>query len=144
MKGFCAAALVIGLVVLTCICYLELRPEPGKHYRLADITIPSGDRFVVAEEHYDLVEGWSVGFYFIERGKTAYYCLLKFQTSKWRDAALAYKNDTISVWHKGALVATYDCHSRVFRNLIDSFSITNVVGVDGVNPSALPENYFVK
>jgi hypothetical protein len=110
------AALGAGCVILlvaTC------RPEPGRWKRLCQFTDGSGERFVVAQEHYDWVEGWRIALFSVKSNRE-YGALLQMETGPWSAVSLAASNGTIRILRAGRPVGTLNTSNRVFTNYLNS------------------------
>jgi hypothetical protein len=128
---------VISLVVLA-LGYAGCRPPQGNWEKLTEITNSSGVRFIVAQQHYDWVEGWAVNFFFIDSNDKIHGSSLQIETGPWGNVRIAETNESIRVWRGTELVAVYLPSSGVFENCLYNTFATNLSG------AVLPADFFVK
>jgi len=130
-----ACAIVIGGLAIG---YVSCRPAKGEWKKLAEIKNSSGIRFIVAQEHYDLVEGWAVNFFFVDSNGKIHGSSLQIQTGPWQNVRLSESDESIKVWRGKELVAVYTPSNQVFENCIYHTFATNLTG------AVLPADFFVK
>ena len=127
-------------ILLACV---SCRPKPGEWHKLAELTNSSAERFVVAQEHFDLAEGWNVGFFFITPDQKLYGSLLQMETLPWAKVQLTETNGTVNIWRGPQLVGCLSLSNRIFKNLLDGSYDNYVEGFDGVQGQPVPTNWFI-
>ena len=134
LPGFAkAAATTLGLaIVLVAVLWSACKPNLGHWEKLAAATNSFGQRFVVAQEHYNRVEGWRISFWFIDADKKVYGSLLEMETGPWQNVTLTQPNQTVEVWRGAQLAGTLDLSARVFRNAMNGAIDKYLEGFDGV------------
>jgi hypothetical protein len=96
----------VTIVIRTC------RPEPNVWHRLAELELPSGERIVVGQEHYDWFEGWKVCFFLIDNSGVCYFDVLETESLSWSDVELIQKSDAVEIWMEGRQCGLYKPSSR--------------------------------
>src|SRR5690349_10628029 len=78
--------------------YMVLRPDTSKWTKLAELNGGSGIRYIVAQQHYDWVEGWGVNFFYVTKDQKLYANSLQIETTPWLNVRLTEEGDSVMVW----------------------------------------------
>lgn len=114
----------------------------GKWEKLADLRDSTGTRYVVAQQHYDLLEGWRVSFSMIDPSNRVYGSLLAMKTEPWRNAKIIEKGNVVELWHGEQKVGALDRSTKVFTNYIRQTSDKYVPGFNEVQGKIVTNLYF--
>ena len=136
--GFC------GLCVLAVVgvAFFILRPTPGRWKKLAETVDSAGNRLVVAQEHYDLFEGWRVSFTVITPDRKVYGSLLEMETLPWGGVRILEKDGAVEIWRDKARVGLMTWSNRTFTNFLRMTSDSYLDGYDGVQGKSVPEDMY--
>jgi hypothetical protein len=127
---------MFGLVWAGC------KEKPERWQKLAEATNAAGQRFVVAQQHYDFVEGWRVGFWCIDSDEKLYGSLLEMETGRWREVRLVQTNEMVEVWRGAYLAGKLDLSERTFRNALNGVVDEYVESVDGAQGTRATNSIF--
>ena len=118
---FCRV-LALLFVILFAAGFFYLQPSPGKWKKLAELVDSSGNRLVVAQTHYDLVEGWGVTFFVNTSDQMFYSSTLEIETPPWKNVRLEEKEGSVKVWRSEELVGMLTWGNRMFTNFLKGSS----------------------
>jgi hypothetical protein len=119
-------------VTLLCVGFLSRQPSPDKWKKLAELRDNSGNRFVVAQEHYDFAEGWRASFTVVSSDKKTYGSLLEMETRPWRNVRLERSDDDVKIWRSQELVGMLTLTNNIFTNYLNHAFDKYVDGYNGV------------
>lgn len=119
------------LATVFCVVYAACRPQEGKWQTLAELTDSFGGRSVVAQEHYDWVEGWQVAFLRVETNGTVYGFYLTNESDRWRNVHATESDGIVRVYKHDEVVGLFVISQGTFFNRIQSHTYTKEEGLEG-------------
>lgn len=139
LRSVIIAGAYLLVVPLLCWGILSCRSQPGRWRTLAAKTNAAGTCFIVAQEHYDTVEGWRVSLTILNSNKV-YGALLQMETGPWQRVQLEEKSGIVEVLREGRLVATYHIASHILSNGLTGSSCQLNQESDGLQGQPVPHN----
>jgi hypothetical protein len=127
---------------LVAIGFFILCPTPGRWKTLAEIVDSSGNRLVVAQEHYSWSEGWRVSFTVITPDRKVYGSLLEMQTLPWANVRMLEKDGAVEIWRSDSRVGLMTWSNRTFTNFMSTSSDSYIDGYNGVQGKSARENMY--
>jgi hypothetical protein len=86
---------------------------------------------VIAQQHYDWVEGWQVVFAYADASGLNYGYYLDNESDRWRDVRLEHDDELIKVFKKGQQAALFDILLGTFQNRIQGHVYSREDGIAG-------------
>jgi hypothetical protein len=109
----CSELLIAALVMSGC------RPHSGRWSKLAEVVNTSGERFILAQEHYEPGPGWRVAFFAVTPEHQAYGSLLQMNGLPWLNSRILLSTGQVTVVRGTASVGVLNLSTRRFTNLLN-------------------------
>ena len=118
------------------------RAPHGGWEKLAEHSDSSGNRYVVAQQHYDWIEGWRVSFTLVSSDRKIYGSLLAMKSRRWGMSRITERGQLVKVWREEQVIAVFDTVSRTFTNYLNNSVDRYVDGFNEVQGKAVRTNLY--
>lgn len=121
---------VLGIAVSAC------RPPNNEWETIGELSDTVGNRYLVRQVHYDLIEGWKVSFGYISQNGEHFRYYLAHESPRWPSVQILKSNDIVQIISEsGECVATFLPSNGAFTNHLNGVAYDRASGlVGGLDP----------
>jgi len=132
---------VIGLVAIGITACNRQQVSGWK--KLAEFRDSSGNRYVVAQQHYAWVEGWRISFSLVGADRKIYGSILEMESSlPWRKVRIVQNSNLVEVLRADQLIGVFDTSTRIFTNHLNRSVDKYVEGFNDVQGKSITTNLY--